>query len=118
MKDPHMFEDAVDIVVPDPMPPMTPYEKFILSFNRDAIRDLTAELCAMVENDPDRGTEYESAFLGEATKARTIEIGKELHDICGERAMLMVHAKVFDRCDAQAARMLEMAWDGIGEWLG
>ncbi len=29
--------------------------------------------------------------------------------------MLMVHADVFDRHGPQPARMLEMAWDGIGD---
>src|SRR4051812_21340180 len=92
-----MFEDAHTIVVPDPMPPITPYERFVLSFNREAIKALADELGAMVENDPNWGTEHATAFLGESTKARTVEIGKELHDICGERAMLMVHDDVFER---------------------
>lgn len=78
---------------------------------------LIEELCAMVENDPHKGTEHEAAFLGDATRGRTVAIGKALHKIGGED--LMSHAcSVVYKTHGWSGRSLDMAWNGIGEWLG
>jgi hypothetical protein len=87
------------------------------------IETLIDELCDMVERDPQKGTEYQSAFIGEKTKAKTVQIGETLLRY-GEKAVepeeLMVHAyyKVLERHGIMSARMLEVAWDGIGDWRG
>lgn len=78
---------------------------------------LIEELCAMVENDPHKGTEHASAFLGDETRNRTIAIGKALHRIGGEN--LMIHAcQTVYRVHGVSGRSLDMAWNGIGDWLG
>lgn len=73
------------------------------------------ELCSMVERDPHRKTEQESAFLGDDTKPRTIAIGKYLYKLGGEKLMGEVCSKVFER-HRWSGRSLEMAWNGIGDW--
>lgn len=77
---------------------------------------LIEELCAMVANDPHRGTEHEDAFLGES-RGRTVAIGKALHKIGGERLMRKACATV-RQAHGWSARSLEMAWNGVGDWRG
>lgn len=79
---------------------------------------LISELVAMVLNDPHRGTEDEEAFLGMRTRPRTEEIGRQLHSVGGHAAMVEAYDAVRGRHGAGSARSLEMAWDGIGDWLG
>lgn len=46
------------------------------------------------------------------------EVGRELNARGGNKLMLAAHAAVRARLGGVAARELEMAWDGIGEWMG
>jgi hypothetical protein len=78
--------------------------------------DLIDELCGMVVKDPNRDTEDEDPFLREATKGRTMEIGKWLHDRGGKNLMLEAYLKVRDFHGMDRAEMLDHAWDGIGSW--
>ena len=71
---------------------------------------LIADLIAMPENDPKRGTEHEGAFLDTKTRPRTIEIGKALHDIGGHTLMRRAHNEVSAK-GGFSYRSLEMAWD-------
>jgi hypothetical protein len=78
---------------------------------------LIAELKAMVENDPNRGTEHEGAFLDNKTRPRAREIGKALYAMGDHVLMIRAHQEV-QRIGGFSFRSLEMAWDGIGDWLG
>lgn len=79
-------------------------------------KPLIEELCRMVDEDSKRGTEYESAYLGKATRFRTREIGQVLYEIEGHELMMRAYYEVRNRHGAGSSRSLEMAWDGIGEW--
>jgi hypothetical protein len=79
---------------------------------------LIDELCSMVEQDQQKGTEYQSAFLGKKTKDRTVAIGNALLKFGGEDLMVHAYYKVLERHGVMSARMLECSWDGIGDWLG
>lgn len=76
---------------------------------------LIAELGAMVENDPARGTEDEGSFLDAKTRPRTREIGAELYAIGGHVLMLRAHHEIHLKY-APSQRMLEAAWNGVGRW--
>lgn len=45
------------------------------------------------------------------------EVGRKLHELGGFSLMVEVHA-VFSRSKPNAARNLEMVWDGVGMWQG
>jgi hypothetical protein len=77
---------------------------------------LVDELVEMVTNDPNSGTEYESAFLGKDTRQRTREIGTSLYAVGGHDLMLCAYYRVRSIHGAGSSRALEMAWDGIGQW--
>lgn len=49
---------------------------------------------------------------------RTRQIGDELDRIGGMTEMRRVHAMVVDQLGRHYSRELEVAWDGIGKWLG
>lgn len=49
---------------------------------------------------------------------RTREIGAELHEMGGIRKMREAHDEVRAELGRGPDRELEMAWDGIGDWLG
>lgn len=61
-------------------------------------------------------TRSSSLFLNSG-RQRAREIGEELNRIGGNEQMLMAHAYVSERLGWIAARQLEAAWGGIGEWL-
>ncbi len=46
------------------------------------------------------------------------DIGRELNSRGGNNLMLSAHAEIARRLGGVAARELESAWDGIGEWQG
>ncbi|HLX60146.1 MAG TPA: hypothetical protein VKX17_02575 [Planctomycetota bacterium] len=46
------------------------------------------------------------------------EVGRELNSRGGMKLMLAAHDAVRNRLGGVAARELEVAWDGIGEWMG
>ena len=83
---------------------------------RTVADDLINELCGMVVKDPNWGTEDEDPFLREATKGRTMEIGKWLHDRPAKTSCwrLTSRSGIFTEWDR--AEMLDHAWDGIGSW--
>ena len=56
-------------------------------------------------------------YLGDK-KLRTREIGDSLNNEGGKQLMLLGLSKVRNEYGNIAARELEMAWDGIGEWWG
>ena len=58
-----------------------------------------------------------SRFLHGA-RADARAIGELLHERGGQEAMLTAHAHVRAELGADAARELELSWDGIGEWRG
>lgn len=76
---------------------------------------LITELYEMVQTDPNRGTEYESAYL-DHTSDRTKAIGQALYDDGGHALMLAAHGYI-RQCHGSSARCLEIAWDGIAEWF-
>jgi hypothetical protein len=49
---------------------------------------------------------------------RVRSIGSALNDTGGKKLMLQAHETVRDRLGASRARELEVAWDGVGDWLG
>jgi hypothetical protein len=49
---------------------------------------------------------------------RTREIGEDLNRINGKQAMLEAHATVEAELGRLKGRELEMAWNGIGSWMG
>ncbi|GAA2657359.1 hypothetical protein GCM10010400_13560 [Streptomyces aculeolatus] len=49
---------------------------------------------------------------------RTREIGAELHRMGGKRRMVRAHDDVQAVLGRGPDRELELAWDGIGDWLG
>ncbi|WP_181788097.1 hypothetical protein [Streptomyces phytophilus] len=49
---------------------------------------------------------------------RTREIGAELHAMGGKRKMVQAHDDVQAVLGRGPDRELELAWDGIGDWLG
>lgn len=53
---------------------------------------------------------------GGARDKRTREIGIELHRMNGIQKMREAHGVVSAEVGGVPARMLETAWDGIGEW--
>jgi hypothetical protein len=54
------------------------------------------------------------AFLDDP---RVVEIGRAIDHRGGMRAMRGAHEQVSYWCPSRA-RALEMAWDGIGDWMG
>lgn len=58
-----------------------------------------------------------SNFLGPAQE-RAREIGEDLNRAGGLQLMLKAHGIVRAELGNVAARELESAWDGIGEWGG
>ena len=46
------------------------------------------------------------------------DAGRKLNERGGNKLMLSAHAEVAQRLGGVAARELEVAWDGIGEWMG
>lgn len=58
-----------------------------------------------------------SHFLGQA-RHRARQIGEELNETGGIKLMLAAHEVVGSQLGSGAARELEAAWDGIGEWAG
>jgi hypothetical protein len=94
-------------------------EEIIKSYNagvpKETSQILIDELIHMAETDPHKGTEDRSAFLSEATKQRTREIGAELLKIGGMK--LMIHArKEVQKRHGVISRNLDFAWNGIGSW--
>ncbi|MFW6722569.1 hypothetical protein ACHZ98_20860 [Streptomyces sp. MAR4 CNY-716] len=81
------------------------------------------------ETDPDHRTRLLVAelietglsrgFLSRTGKdRRTREIGAELHRMGGKRRMVQAHDDVQAVLGRGPDRELELAWDGIGDWLG
>lgn len=50
------------------------------------------------------------------TEPRTREIGEHLNHLGRRRMMLAAHAAVRDKLGDYAARELEVAWNGVGDW--
>lgn len=63
---------------------------------------------------PDR--QSASRYLNTA-RSSARDIGQSLYEKGGNELMLMAHAKVRAALGGVAARELEAAWGGIGEWL-
>jgi hypothetical protein len=62
-------------------------------------------------------TETASRFLTKGRK-RTVQIGEDLNRLGGMTLMLEAHGQVQNHLGHIPARELEVAWDGIGDWLG
>ncbi|KAG0054374.1 hypothetical protein BGZ83_011383 [Gryganskiella cystojenkinii] len=63
----------------------------------------------------------EGALLGprgSEIRERVQSIGSALNDAGGKKLMLQAHKTVRDRLGVTRARELEVAWDGVGDWLG
>jgi hypothetical protein len=87
--------------------------RFMDCLYRAVADDLIEELCAMAANDPTDGRDrHQSAFIGKATKDRTIEIGQWLHRRGGEDLMWEALHKVRDRAGGMRMQMLSCAWFG------
>ena len=80
-----------------------------------AAAGLILELKFMVENDPDKGTENETAFF-RGTRPRTREIGQRLYENGGHNLMLRAYYDI-RKAYGPSARSLEINWSGIGEWF-
>lgn len=55
---------------------------------------------------------------GSELQERVQSVGSALNDAGGKKLMLQAHETVRDRLGATRARELEVAWDGVGDWLG
>jgi hypothetical protein len=55
---------------------------------------------------------------GSELRGRIQSIGSALNHAGGKKLMLKAHGAVRDRLGATFARELEVAWDGVGDWLG
>jgi hypothetical protein len=55
---------------------------------------------------------------GSEVRERIRWIGSALNDAGGRKLMLQAHGAVRDRLGAACARELEVAWNGVGDWLG
>ncbi|KAF7170624.1 hypothetical protein CNMCM5623_002995 [Aspergillus felis] len=55
---------------------------------------------------------------GSELRGRVRSIGSVLNDAGGKKLMLQAHEAVRDRLGATCAHQLEVAWDGVGDWLG
>ena len=87
----------------------------MLTRNPEEIMMLIEELIRVGQKAPDgRST---STFLN-IGKARAREIGERLNQIDGNELMLAVHSRVSQSLGGSSGRELEVAWDGIGEWMG
>lgn len=62
-------------------------------------------------------TQDSSAFLTNQ-RTRVVRIGKVLNLRGGFQLMLRAHGAVTDALGGVSGRVLEMCWDGIGEWRG
>jgi len=62
-------------------------------------------------------TQSASHFLNIAND-ETRKLGQQLHNTGGLRAMLLVHQRIRESLGTTAARELEAAWNGIGDWRG
>lgn len=80
-------------------------------------RTLIAELVSIGQKDASDGPGSSSRFLRQA-KLRARAIGEQLNALGGNDYMLAGHEQVRQTLGAVAARELEVAWNGIGEWLG
>ncbi|KAF9946223.1 hypothetical protein BGZ72_000520 [Mortierella alpina] len=56
--------------------------------------------------------------LGWEPLKRVRSIGSALNDAGGKKLMQQAHKTVRDKLGAPRARELEVAWDGVGSWLG
>jgi hypothetical protein len=87
---------------------------------------LIIELTGMAKNDPNVNNEHAHCWLGKAQRPRTIEIGARLDEIGGFSLMYGVFEIVRQEIEkwgevdnvGSLMRMLDMAWDGVGEWRG
>lgn len=92
----------------------------------DEVADLVTELIAMAVNDPNVNNEHAHCWLGKEQRPRTIEIGERLNEIGGFDLMYTIHDLVRQQLEGwgkidnvgSLMRMLDMAWNGVGEWLG
>ena len=80
-------------------------------------RAVIAELVSIGQKDASDRPGASSRFLRQA-KSRAREIGEQLNALGGNDYMLAGHEAVRQTLGAVAARELEVAWNGIGEWLG
>jgi len=102
----HMMQLLLPGQEPDAPPAEPPSEK---------ARQLVAELCGMVDADPNKGTEFETAFFRD-TRPRTREIGAELYALGGHSLMVLAY-DVIRQKHGPSARSLEINWSGVGEWF-
>ena len=91
---------------PDAVPAVPPSEQAF---------QLVNELCGIVEADPNKGTEHETAFFHE-TRPRTREIGTQLYALGGHALMILAYDVVRQKY-GPSARSLEVNWSGVGEWF-
>lgn len=84
--------------------------------NSKGIKKLIDELIEIGQKYPPDGRSV-SRYLSTA-KFRAREIGNSLYEAGGNELMLIAHSKVGGVMGGVAARELEVAWDGIGEWMG
>ena len=95
------------------------YRRQLLSSGRD-------DIVAAVEQLADVGVRAGSYAEGTSAYTRAREIGEELNRVGGFRMMQEVHKlfvlALFAKTDyenaASLSRRLELAWHGIGSWLG
>jgi hypothetical protein len=78
---------------------------------------LIAELVKIGTRGPDDWPGSSSRFLRDA-KERARAIGKQLDAMGGSDYMMAAYETVRESLGSVAARELEAAWGGIGEWLG
>jgi hypothetical protein len=77
---------------------------------------LIDELIQIGRTQPSEWPGCSSRFLSEA-KGRARQIGSQLHELGGKGYMLAAHQPIRQALGPVGARELEMAWDGIGNWM-
>ena len=80
------------------------------------IKQLINELVEVGRKYPPDG-QSASRYLN-AARSRAREIGQSLYEKGDNALMLFAHANVCATLGGVAARELEVAWNGIGEWMG
>lgn len=98
---------------------MTPEEE-------NEVAALIVELIMQAKNDPNVNNQNAHCWLGKANVRRTKEIGERLEELGGFPLMYGVFEIVRKEIDkwgevenvGSLMRMLDMGWDGIGDWQG
>lgn len=78
---------------------------------------LTVELIALAQSSATHHRERPGySYLG-PSRALSMRLGQRLDALGGMMAMRLAHRAVKQDLGPEAARELEMAWDGVGKWV-